>query len=64
MSQKSGKSADRLNAIAKHLDPNKKDEALEKSEWKVYKYIYISTSTIYIYMYIRLIMKSFNSKRI
>ncbi|KAI8144838.1 carboxyl transferase [Fennellomyces sp. T-0311] len=29
-----GKPKDRLDAIAKHLDPPEKDEALEKSEWK------------------------------
>ncbi|GAA5807318.1 hypothetical protein MFLAVUS_000676 [Mucor flavus] len=30
----SKKSKDRLQHIANHLNPNKKDEALEKSEWK------------------------------
>lgn len=31
----SSKTKDRIQSIANHLDPNKKDEALEKSEWKV-----------------------------
>lgn len=35
------KSKDRLQHIANHLNPNKKDEALEKSEWKVTRLISI-----------------------
>lgn len=31
----SSKAANRLHALSKHLEPGQKDEALEKSEWKV-----------------------------